>query len=205
MTARLATARRPAPGAWAVSAVVVTVGALAQGLLVLGDPNVEASVGFVLLTVASALALAVEVWCLAAATSAGPSESARAVWGRVIRRPVVLAWVLGLMLLVGLAAVYALALVPLVLLVGVLLLPPVAAGERNPFVAAVAVVRRHPWRFVLLVLCVALAIVLGWVVALLLGFFVTGAVAAFGAWFWIGWSVVLVLRQSSRLFAASGE
>lgn len=197
--------RRGAIGGWAVFVPVVIVAAALQALLVIADPAVEPTTGFVLLVVASALVLVIEVWCIAGAACAPASASPSEAWRKVIRRPILLGWASGLIVLLGLAAVFALALVPLLLLVGVLLLPPVAAGARNPLTASVAAVRRHPWRFVLLVLGVALAIVLGWVVSLLLGFFVTGVVAAFVTWLWIGASTVLVLLQSRALFRASGE
>lgn len=197
--------RRVAIGGWAVFVPVVLIAAALQALLVIADPAVEPTSGFVLLVVASALVLAIEVWCIAGAASAPASASPSEAWRHVIRRPFLLAWAFGLIVLLGLAAILALALVPVVLLVGVLLLPPLAAGARNPLTASVAAVRRHPWRFVLLVLGVALAIGLGWIVSLLLGFFVTGPVAAFGVWLWFGASTVLVLLQSRRLSAASRE
>jgi hypothetical protein len=192
-------------GKWAVFATVVIVAAVLQGLLVITDPGVEPTVGFVLLVLASAIVLAVEVWCISGAAVTPAGGSPRDAWGRVIRRSIVLAWSLGLIVLLALAAVFALALVPVVLLAGVLLLPPVAAGARNPFAAVIRAVRRHPWRFVLLVLGVVLTIVLGWVAAMLLGFFVTGPIAAFLTWLWIGGSIVLVLSRSSAFSAAPRE
>jgi hypothetical protein len=47
--------------------------------------------------------------------------------------------------------------------------------------------------------------VLGWVAALMLGFFVTGPIAAFATWLWIGGTIVLVVSQSSAFTAAPRE
>ena len=57
----------------------------------------------------------------------------------------------------------------------------------------------------LLLVTAVFPFVLAWVVALVLGFFVTGVVAAFLTWVWFGANAAVLLVYSSRLYRRVGS
>ncbi len=57
-----------------------------------------------------------------------------------------------------------------------------------------------PWRCTAAAVTTILAYLLGWVVALVLGFFVTGVVAAFLTWLWFGANAAALLVYWSALY-----
>ncbi len=184
----------------AVLAVVVVVSALIQALTVLGDPVPTSSSGFAGLVLASVTALLLALWITASTALDVVDGNASGALSRVWRRPGVLGWCV---VLTGLAVALAI-LFPLlpavVILVALLILPAAVDGHRNPFRAVSATVRRSPGRCAVACVVTILAYILGWVAALVLGFFVTGMVAAFLTWVWFGATATVLLVYWSRLY-----
>ncbi|MDI9926360.1 hypothetical protein QM615_10030 [Rhodococcus sp. IEGM 1341] len=179
---------------------VVLVSALIQALTVLGDPVAESSVGFGGLVAASAAALVVALWITASTALDVVDGNVRGALGRAWRRPRVLVWcVVSTLVAVALAVLFPL-LPVVVILVVLLVLPAVADGQRHPFRAASATVRQSPGRYAVAAVVTIVAFVLAWVVALVLGFFVTGVVAAFLTWVWFGANAAALLVYWSWLY-----
>lgn len=184
----------------AVLAAVVVVSALVQALTVLGDPVPTSSLGFAGLVAASAAALVIALWITASTALDVADGKASDALGRAWRRPRVLVWCVVLTLVaVALAILFPL-LPAIVILVALLILPAAVDGNRNPFRAALHMVRWSPGRCAVAAVVTILAYVLGWVVPLLLGFFVTGVVAAFVTWLWFGANTAALLVLWSRLY-----
>ncbi|OZC62731.1 hypothetical protein CH306_19480 [Rhodococcus sp. 15-725-2-2b] len=183
-----------------VLAAVVVVSALVQALTVLGDPVPTSSLGFAGLVAASAAALVIALWITASTALDVVDGKASGALGRAWRRPRVLVWCVVLTLVaVALAILFPL-LPAIVILVALLILPAAVDGNRNPFRAALHMVRWSPGRCAVAAVVTILAYVLGWVVPLLLGFFVTGVVAAFVTWLWFGANTAALLVLWSRLY-----
>lgn len=183
-----------------VLAAVVVVSALVQALTVLGDPVPTSSLGFAGLVAASAVALVIALWITASTALDVADGTALGVLGRAWRRRRVLVWCVVLTgVAVALAIVFPL-LPIIVILVALLVLPAVADGQQIPFRAASATVRQSPGRCAIAAVVTILAYVLAWVVALVLGFFVTGVVAAFVTWLWLGANTAALLVLWSRLY-----
>ncbi|MTD13616.1 hypothetical protein GIS00_06620 [Nakamurella sp. YIM 132087] len=158
-----------------------------QTLLIIGDPIAEVGWGFGLRVLASFLVVVLAVSAVvAAATDAAAGEPA------AVRRPTMLFWVAGFGLLAIGAAVLSPWLVSVVLLLGVMVLPAVAVAA--PVGSAFRAIGRVPLRAVLAVLGFVLLAVISWVLALMLGFFVTGLAGAALTWLWFGLLLVLVQR-----------
>ncbi|MDI9895499.1 hypothetical protein QM797_12270 [Rhodococcus sp. IEGM 1381] len=184
----------------AVLAAVVVVSALIQALTVLGDPVPTSSLGFAGLVLASAAAVVLALWITASTALDVVNGNASGALSRAWRRPRVLVWCVVLTgVAVALAILFPL-LPAIVILVALLILPSVADGQRNPFHAALATVRQFPGRCAVAAVVTILAYVLAWVVALVLGFFVTGVLAAFVTWLWFGASASVLLVYWSRLY-----
>jgi hypothetical protein len=90
------------------------------------------------------------------------------------------------------AAVVGAPAVALVLIATLCVLPASAAGERNAL-KGFRVFRRTPVRTVLASLAVVVAVLLSWVVALVAGFFLTGALGGVVMWLWFGLVAALEL------------
>ncbi|MGB2718683.1 MAG: EI24 domain-containing protein [Rhodococcus sp. (in: high G+C Gram-positive bacteria)] len=179
---------------------VVVVSALVQALTVLGDPVPTSSVGFAALVLASAAAVVFALWITASTALDVVDGNVRGALGRAWRRPRVLVWCVALTgVAVALAILYPL-LPVIVIVVALLILPGVADGQRHPFRAASAMVRRSPGRCAVAAVVTILAYVLAWVVALVLGFFVTGVLAALLTWLWFGANAAVLLVYWSRLY-----
>ncbi|OZD61287.1 hypothetical protein CH272_04635 [Rhodococcus sp. 05-340-1] len=183
-----------------VLALVAVVSALVQALTVLGDPVPTSSVGFAALLLASVAAVVLALWITASTALDVVDSNARGALSRAWRRPRVLVWCVALTgVAVALAILFPL-LPIIVILVALLILPGVADGQRHPFRAASATVRQSPGRCAVAAFVTILAFVLAWVVALVLGFFVTGVVAAFLTWVWFGANAAVLLVYWSRLY-----
>ncbi|KQU57242.1 hypothetical protein ASG84_16715 [Rhodococcus sp. Leaf278] len=184
----------------AVLAAVVVVSALIQALTVLGDPVPMSSLGFAGLVLASGAAVVLALWITASTALDVVDGNASGALGRAWRRPGVLVWCV---VLTGVAAALAI-LFPLlpavVILVALLILPAAVDGHRHPFRAASATVGQSPGRCAVAVAVTIVAYILGWVAALVLGFFVTGLVAAFLTWVWFGATAAVLLTYWSRLY-----
>ncbi|GAA2235213.1 hypothetical protein N1031_10100 [Herbiconiux moechotypicola] len=168
-------------------AVVVVLGALVQGLLVWIAPPLPLSTAALALAAASGVALfaATTAAWLIAAPAATAAASPRRILALTAATGVAAA-------AVAVASPY---LVLLVVPIGCLLIA--GAGPRG----AGSLVRRHPWRVVALALATALAVVLGWVAALLFGLFVTGAPASIVTWLVAGTLGTVVIDRWSALAA----
>ncbi|MEK8071157.1 EI24 domain-containing protein [Rhodococcoides navarretei] len=184
----------------AVLALVVVVSALIQALTVVGDPVPTSSLGFAGLVAASAAALVLALWITASTALDVVDGNASGALSRARRRPRVLVWCVVLTgVAVALAVIFPL-LPAIVILVALLILPAAADGQRHPFRAASATVRQSPGRCAVAAVVTILVYVLAWVVALVLGFFVTGVLAAFVTWLWFGANAAVLLVYWSRLY-----
>ncbi|MGV8874728.1 MAG: hypothetical protein ACOH2Q_19520 [Rhodococcus sp. (in: high G+C Gram-positive bacteria)] len=183
-----------------VLAAVVVVSALIQALTVLGDPVPTSSLGFAGSVLASAAAVVLALWITASTALDVADGNASGATGRAWRRPRVLLWCVILTAVAVVLAILFPLLSVVVIVVALLTLPAACDGSRNPIGAALHTVRRYPGRSAIAVVVTILAYLLGWVVALLLGFFVTGVVAAFVTWLWFGATAAVLLVYWSRLY-----
>lgn len=171
--------------------VPVTVGSAAlQTALLAADPIPEARWGFAALAMLSLLGLIAALW-LTVHIAFGGLQHWRAG----------LAWSAGIVVLSAVVALFAIWATPVVLLLGLIVLPAAAAGASNPVAAGFAPLRRSPIRFVAMIFGALVAIGATWIVALVLGFFLTGLAAAFATWLWIG----IVLSVALVGFARRAE
>ena len=166
--------------------------AVLQGVLVLGDPVPAVSWPFALRAVTSVLAIVVLVWLVVCWASTAVDGGSRSGWSLARHRTSLLVWAAALGLVAVAAALVNVLLAPVTLVLAAFVLPQVAAGARNPAAAALESVRAAPLHTVGAVLTLAVLVVLGAVAALLLGFFVTGVLAAVVTWLWFGASIVVV-------------
>lgn len=183
---------------WPVFVPVVVGNAVVQALLVLGDPVAEPDLGFTARVVVSAIAVVLTVAAAAIAALAavdGRPLTGADTWRRLV--PVV-GWTVGLGVLAACASLLVVWLGPLVLLTGSLL-PAVAAGPGNPVPPAWRGLRAGPVRALVTTLAYLLLVVVGWVIALLLGLLVTGPLAAAATWLWLGLAAVVMLCAWSAL------
>ncbi len=178
--------------------VAILANAIAQAVLVMGDPTPEWSFWFVIGSSVSA-GLWLATYALIAARSVAPHDMAGLLSGNAVR---FVLWTIAWLVVVGFA------LIPLGGVLGLALLVvtpyvPIAAmsGESNALLANLRSIRRRPlayaWRvvvFALLVIAFALASALN-------AFFVTGALSAFinclvaAAILWLAtWSFARAIR-----------
>jgi hypothetical protein len=163
---------------------VIVVNAVLQALTVLGDPVPVGSVGFVASVVASAAVLILATW------SALSLVASR--W-----RVSLIGWVAGFVVLTAIVSVLLPWVAVLPIILGAIVLPSIAAG--GPLSDGFRAYGSTPVRHSLLVLLTVVAVVLGWVGALVLGFFVTGFAANVATWVWFGVLGALVLLPWWRL------
>lgn len=158
---------------WHVFVPVVLVNALLQAALVFPFLTPAFSPLFVLLALASGASLiASAVFVLAAVVGTRVGGSWR-LWAAASLS----------LIFIGAAALLSLALVPFAIVLALIVLPGVAEGSG---IAGFRSFRYSPWRSVgLLLLTLVLWAVL-WLAALLLGFLITGPVAAALAWLLFG-------------------
>ena len=166
----------------AALAVVIAANAAAQALIVAVAPPLPLEAGALVLAALSGAVLIASVvacWRIVSPDGAG----IRALVGLVVATGVVAA----------IAAVVVPPAVPVVVALGC----AVIAG-RGPG-GAWRAARRSPARWVLLAVATALAVVLAWVVALLLGLFITGATASAITWPVAGAFAAVVIQGWARL------
>jgi len=178
-------ASRVAP--WLVIAAAVLLGAVLQAASAVPGLDTATSAWFTVQVVASVVFVVAEVCALAWACRA---LVRREHLGRPRLRLVLWSAVFVLASLV--AAVVAAPAVALVLIAALCVLPASAAGERNAL-KGLRVFRRTPVRTLLASLAVAFAVLLSWVVALVAGFFLTGALGGVVMWLWFGLVATLAL------------
>ena len=189
-----ATERRPSLArAWLVLLAAVVVGALLQGASAIPGLGTAAAGWFAAQVVASVVVLVAEVAVLAWAARA---IALRSALGRLTATLV--AWSAIVVVVTAAVAVVLPFAVPLVLVVALCLLVEAAAGGRNAL-RGLRVFRRTPLRAVLSALVVVVAAALSWVVALVAGFFLTGALGGAVTWLWFGAVAGLLLVRWTRL------
>lgn len=171
----------------------MVVGAGLQAVLVIGDPEPLAGVGFALLVVTSWLVLTASVIVVAGAALSAVDRGPLRVPGSLI------VWSAVLVLVTVGAALIAAPLVLVAVLLGLVLLPPAADGNAQPFRTGFAVFRHGALRTVGALVVATLLLLLSWAIAFALGFFVTGVLASAITWLWFGIvGVVLLCWFSAR-------
>ena len=181
-------------------ASVAIVSALIQALTVVGDPAPTSSLRFAALVVVSAATVVCALWFTASIALDVVDGNASGALSRTWRRPRVLAWCVVLTVAAVAFAILFPLLPAVVIVFALLILPAAVDGRRNPLRAALHTVKQSPWRFTAAAVITILAYLLGWVVALVLGFFVTGVVAAFLTWLWFGATAAALLVYWSTLY-----
>ena len=175
--------------AWQVIVPVVIVNALVQGLLLLPGTLPYLTIPFAISALLSFIALAASFGAVAAAmlqAVTGP-VSARTAFGTLRARAwALLAWSLGLVVLVTLG--FALYIIPGFVLLALLpyLLLAVVDGQRNPLAVNVRTIAARWGRWIVTVLAMGLICLVMWLLSALDGFFVTGAPGSVIAWLVLG-------------------
>ena len=195
IAAPAAGSRRAAP--WLVGLATVVVAAILQGLTAVPGLGTASGTVFglelaasVALLVAEAVLLAWAAHAIAVRGPLGRPGGALVVWSAVL---VLLATV------VAVVVPYA---VPLVLALAGCVLVAAAAGERNAL-RGLRVFVRTPWRAIAATVVSVLVLALSWVVALVAGLFLTGALGGAVMWAWTGLVVLLLLVWWARIHARS--
>lgn len=174
---------------WRVFVPVVILNAAVQALLVVGDPEPVADPLFAALVALSFVVLVAALALVVAASDGAfnwPSGSVL-LWSVVV-----------VVAIVGLSFVSPL-LVPPAIVAAALS----SAAADHPWRGFI-VFRHRPVRSILAILVALVIVAVGWVVSLLLGFFVTGALASGITWLWFGVTgVVLVCWFGARYRRAS--
>ncbi|MFN3340090.1 MAG: hypothetical protein ACK40Z_10385 [Dietzia sp.] len=174
------------------------VGALVQSLLVVGDPTPEGAWGFALRVVVSGLALIGALWLIvgAAATAVRVDASVSMPSIRL------LAGVTAVVVTGALAAVLS-PILPIV--VAAVALPLLSALAVEPRSTAFRTFRYSPGRALLGVFWIAMLFIANWVIALLLGFFIAGPVAAALTWVVFGFSTAILANYWAALHSRAPE
>lgn len=182
---------------WRVFVPVVLINAVVQAATVAPALTPEPGAGFLALAAASFLAFS--------AASAAVAVAARAavVGGRM---PWPRWWVwfgsaLAVLAMTASALLSPIA-VPFAAVLALVVMPGIAAGDG---LAGVRVFARRPWRAILLSIGSLLSIVVLWVGALLLGFFITGAIAAFATWLVSGAIAVVLVGAWTSLVSETAR
>lgn len=172
---------------WRAHVPAVAVGAAAQAALVAGDPEPGASGVFALLVGASVVVLVTSVAVVAggalAAVDKTPFRIPGALW----------LWSVVCVIVAFGASLLAAPLVPLAVGFALLVLPAAADGYVNPFSHAFAVFRSGALRTIAALVAALALLLVSWLAALLLGFFVTGPLASALTWLWFGVTGVVLL------------
>jgi hypothetical protein len=193
--------RRSVP--WLVMAATVVVGAGVQAATAAPGLGNASSGAFLVAALASLVAAVVEAALLAWAAHAVVHRS------RLGGLPLgLVVWSLVVVLVLAAVSVLVAPAVLLVLVAALCVLPAAAAGERNAL-RGFRVFRRTPLRTVLAALAVVLLGVVSWLVAVVAGFFLTGALGGAVMWLWFGTLSALVLvwwtHKAGRAQAAPVE
>lgn len=179
----------------AVVTPVVVVGAALQALTVAGDPIPALDRAFVLRVMASFSVLVATLVVLSSVIGARFGGGGRRIGvGLVV-------WWTAIVALAAVLGVLSPVLSVPVAIVGAVGAPAVQADDG--VAEALRVARATLWRGLLGVLVAAALALVGWVVALLLGFFVTGPVAAFFSWSCFGLVATGVLAHWARSYRAA--
>jgi len=176
----------------------IILGALAQAATAIPGYSGTDSIAFRLATVGSLLVLVLQTILIAWAATAIARNSplgrlpwALAAWAVLLDAIVV---VVATLLPVALPLAWALALV---------VLPSAATGRWRPL-AAFSPFRRHPWRASAALVVMLLTGVLGVVVGLTTGLFLTGILGGLVLWLWVGVLGALLMLWWARLLLRPG-
>lgn len=190
------TARRLLVRGWLTWVPVVFANAAVQAATTAPFVTPAGSVVFVALAVVSFLALVASLVLVVAQFAA---SAAGARW----RSPSLRLWIAGAVavLVIGVAAVVLAPLLLLTTTAALIMLPAIAAGAGT--FSGFRLFATSPLRAIGLTICTILLIVLLWVVALLSGFFVTGALSAGLTWLVLGLAGVLLVAGWTALTCRS--
>lgn len=168
-----------------VTLPVVMANALVQALLTVGDPTPETGWGFALRVTVSGLAIIVALWLVvgAAAAAVRPDEGFSAPPVRLLAGS-------ALAVLLGVLAGVLSPILPIVIASAAL--PVLSALAATPRGAARRTLAHSPGRAALAVLGTVLVLLVNWIVALMLAFFVTGPISAALTWVVFGLSATLL-------------
>ncbi|GAA0992362.1 hypothetical protein GCM10009563_06610 [Subtercola frigoramans] len=179
--------------------LLILLNAAVQALLVAGDPIPGVSWWFAVLVLLSFAAVTVTVWL-------GCALLEPLLYDGADRRPArlrLLVWSAASVAIAAIAGVIVPALAVLPALLAAFVLPPVARGSKAPSHHAASVFRRHPVRAVITAIGGVVLLVLSCLAALLLGFFITGWLAAGLTWVCFGLAGALLVSTTSSLFRHS--
>ncbi|WP_431778621.1 hypothetical protein [Microbacterium aurantiacum] len=175
-----------------VLGAAVVLGALAQGFSAAPGLGRMPFPAFLAVAAASALALALQLAATAWAARRIVAPQSRAHAG------LALAWAAVLVLIGAILS----ALFPpaglLAAIAATFVLPAAAAGHAGAL-SGFGVVRRHPWRALLLMLGVIVLGGVSLVVSIATGLFLTGIVGGIAAWLWFGVVIAWLLLWGARL------
>ena len=175
---------------------VVLVGAIVQGLLVVGDPTPHVDWVFALRVVVSGLVMIVVVWLIVGVAATAVDADA----GLSIPSIRLLIGVTSAVVGGALAGVLS-PILPIV--VAVAGLPVLSALAVRPWTAPIRMVMVSPFRTLLGFVLVATLFIVIWVTALLLGFFIAGPVAAMLTWVVFGFSTAIAATYWAALHRRS--
>lgn len=184
---------------WRVFVPVIVGTAAIQAALVIGDPLPSPDLSFVLLTALSAAVTVLAVALAAAGAHAAVTRTSFRAPGTAL-----VVWSAVVVLGIAVVAVLLAAVTPLAILAGLVILPAAAAEQRNAL-RGFGVIARHPGRFVLTALAALALIIVSWLAAILLGFFVTGPLGAGLTWLWFGVIGTVLLSISTALSHRPGR
>lgn len=175
--------------AWLIIVPVVVINAIAQALLVLGDPVGGLSLGPILLAVVSFLILVAALALVGAASlqvATGAVDTRRVIATSRQQYLKLVLWSLGLLVVVALGL--SLYVIPglLVLALAPYLLLAVIDGAGNPLAADFRAIAARWGRWLVTVIVTGVIAWVLWLLAAVNTFFVTGAPAAFIAWICCG-------------------
>ncbi|MGQ2915216.1 hypothetical protein [Microbacterium aurantiacum] len=175
-----------------VFGAAVVLGAIAQGLSAAPGLGRMPLPAFLAVAAVSALALALQLAATAWAARRIVAPDAPAHAG------LALAWA-AVLVLIGavLSALFAPA--GLLAAIAATFVLPAAAAGRAGALTGFGVVRRHPWRALLLVLGVVVLGGVSLVVSIATGLFLTGMIGGIVAWLWFGVVIAWLLLWGTRL------
>lgn len=179
---------------WRVFVPAVVGNAVIQAACVAPASTPAVDLGFLVLTLVSFAACAATLALIARAADASTNGS-RGWW------PGWTTWVGAsvMTLAIALSSLASPVIVPFVTMVALVLLPGIAARDRHPL-SGFGVFRPHPVRATLLAVGSLVLVIVAWVVALLLGFFITGPVSAFATWLIFGAVGVILICGWTSLY-----
>jgi len=174
---------------WRIWTPVVVVNALTQGLLVLPGVLPYLTLGFVALALISLIVLALSFTMVAATmlqASSGPVSLGDVLATTRTRLLPMLAWSLGLVLVVTLG--FALFVLPglIVLAITPFLLLAVVDAQRRPLAINFHVMKAQWGRWLITVIAIGVICLVVWLLSVLSGFFVAGVGAATIGWLGLG-------------------